>query len=259
MNAPYEFGVSGFLAPTNTRIYLETDHGVSRENWIGYFIQEKMDVFDAFAPVLDDISVIRTKRWAIFKLPDGKWISAGGDKVLYYGEMVKVVCDRDCDFCWGDESILPGFDGYRETEYFSFEKEKDYAPIFIELDEEVRLMPEEIAVFLNVECVGASVVQDTLVQINAYVLGDTTGNEIEIEMYYGDRAPIRTISEFAVLDPYTRERTRKKLDFSKRQNVYYINLDIDSEQMVPAVTSMGQNFPQSIQSKYNDFLFIASG
>ncbi len=239
----YPLECSGFLAPTNTRIYLEENNVNNPENWIGYFLEEEMEVFNAFDPVIDHLTEIRTERWAMYKLPDGSWLQSDKEKTLHYGEMVRVVCDQDCDFIWGDDNIVPSDDGYKETKYYDFEKEEDYASIFVELESEGRSMPEEVAVFLNGECCGASVVDDSLVQINAYVLSDTTGNDIEIELYYGDRAPCKTVKDYAVIDPVTRKLEGSRLNFSDRQSYYYINLGMDTEEMIPAETAMDQNYP----------------
>ncbi len=241
----YNLTKSGFRAPVDTRIYLETnDNGLSRENWIGYFIQEKMDALDALAPVLDDISQIRTERWAMYKGPTGYWFGNCGEdgNVLCYGEMVKVQCVRECNFRWGGDNIIPAIDDFRNTEYYSFDREADYAALYVELDNTERSIPDEVAVFLNGECRGASVVRDSIVQINAYVLSDTTGNDIEIALYYGDRAPSRLIQSYAVLDPNTMKLIGTKLNIDDN-GVYFVSLDMDAEEIIPATTAMDQNFP----------------
>ncbi len=241
MNANYDLEASGFLAPSNTRIYLETNHGTPKWNWIGYFIPERMDVMDAFESVLDDITEVRTERWSTTKMHDGTWSGEGKKRVLRYGEAVKVYCVNDCDFCWGDNNIVPGDDDFKETKHYVYAKDADYASVLVELDENQSL-PKEVAVFLDGECKGASVVEDSLVQINAYVLDDTTGSDIEIELYYGDRTPGKTHKEFAVRDVATGKITGNRLHITGN-GTYYVSLDIDPEEIVPAVTVMEQNYP----------------
>ena len=162
-------------------------------------------------------------------------------RVLRYGEAVKVLCTDDCDFSWGDNNIVPSDDGFKSTTYFSFPKEEDYASVLVELDESQSL-PKEIAVFIDGECKGASVVEDSLVQINAYVLSDTTGKDIELELYYGDRAPNRTHKEFAVRDMTTGKVTGNRLRITDN-GTYHVSLDVDPEEMIPAITAIEQNYP----------------
>ncbi len=212
---PFELTTSGYLAPNDTRIELRTEpSGKPKENWIGYFLRDEMEVLHAFQSVLDSISVIRTERWAIFRHPDG-WLQAGNPKTLHYGEMVKVVCEHDCDFIWGGGDIRPCEDGYRTPEFYSFVREEEYLSMFVELPNEDP-MPQEVALFLNGECRGASVVQDTLVQINAYVRADTTHNDLDIELHYADRDPVG----YTVQNPFVDNHPYKRL--------YYIDLERNS-------------------------------
>ncbi len=248
MNASYILEASGFLAPSNTTISLETNDNEPKWNWIGYFIPEDMGVLDAFDSVLDNISRINTERWAIVKDKYGNWVPFGTSttptvkRVLRYGEAVKVYCETACEFCWGDDNIVPSDDGFKSTEYYTFSTDEDYATVIVEVEAAERSMPQEIAVFLNGECRGASVVQDTLVQINAYVVNDTTGNDIEIELYYGDRSPAKTYKDYAVLDFNTRKLTGSRLNI-KDNGVYYIDLGMDAEEIIPVETVMEQNYP----------------
>ncbi len=213
---PFEFTTSGYLAPTDTRIELRTESsGKPKENWIGYFLRDEMEVLHAFGPVLDSISVIRTERWSLFRNPSGGWLQAGSPKTLHYGEMVKVVCEHDCDFIWGDGDILPCKDGYCAPKFYSFVREEEYASMFVELQHEDP-MPREIALFLDGVCRGASVVQDTLVQINAYVLEDTTLSDLDIELFYQDRESVK----HALQTPFVDNHPYKRL--------YYIDLKRNS-------------------------------
>ena len=78
-----------------------------------------------------------------------------------------VGCLDDCSFTWG-----PGFqeDPYTksETSIFSYLEKSDYMAIFVDSTEAVAGI-DEIGVFLDDECLGASVVEEFPVFIPAYI------------------------------------------------------------------------------------------
>ena len=190
--------------------------GNNQENWIGYFLLETQHIYDAFAEQLDNLTEIRAQHWAVKKgsgWPDVPYTISSGDMII-------VKCERDIpEFSWNFEEahekyIVPG------SQDFTFEEEADYIPVFISLDPED--LPSEIGAYVDGECKGATVVQDTSTQICAYIL-ENQGQNLEFEFSYGSRGLNKQIKEYVIYEPETSKTVRGTIQIDNSRDCYYVS------------------------------------
>jgi hypothetical protein len=247
MHESFDLDVTGFLEPSLTTIELSAgSQPEGRVNWVGYFPEVSMNPLDAFEAVLDKINKIQTRDFTLVKTEFG-WIGTGW--TLNYGDLVVVNCTEDCSFYWGEQGggSVPKKER-SSSEGFSFDEEADYIPVFVELDPEALDNPTEIGIFVDNECKGAEVIEDSLVQICAYVLNDSMAfdpGSVEFELYYGSRSENMLIDTYFIKENINEAGNIEKLDFSRTQNSYYLISLKESDNNVPGVikTSLAQNYP----------------
>ena len=225
--------VFGERCSENTTFYLA---GEEEENWIGYFLLETQHVYDAFAGQLDNLTEIRAQHWAVKKgngWPDVPYTLSPGDMII-------VKCERDIpEFSWNFEEarekyIVSG------SQDFTFEEEADYIPVFISLDPED--LPSEIGAFVDGECKGATVVQDTSAQICTYIL-ENQGQNLTFEFSYGSRGQNKRIDEYIIYDPETSKKEKGCIQIDTRRDCYYVSFK-GNQNETPAVTSIEiTNYP----------------
>lgn len=230
----YVLEVSGQLADSNTPIPLL---GEGQENWIGYFLEKSMDAKIAFAGVWDNLYKIKTQYWSMARIEGtNTWIS-GLDTTLEYGDMVVVHAYDDCTLIWNDgEPQNPK--EKRTSENFDFTEEPDYVPIYVAVDPEDDV--QEIGVLIDGVCKGAAVVQSEVVDINAYIVGNT--GEVEFVKYYGDRSPLQTLSEYVVFNPQSGQNELGKIELSQDPNYYFVSFREDDANDIPPAFNI-VNFP----------------
>ncbi|MDO9577346.1 MAG: FlgD immunoglobulin-like domain containing protein [Candidatus Cloacimonadales bacterium] len=216
MDSENSIYVSGFrcVEITTFDLYAEAPVG----NWIGYFVDKTQHVYDAFGDYLDVITSIQHQEWSVKRTGENTWPDVG--YTLSPGDMVVVECEEDIeDFCWVRESEAERFI-VQEPQSFSYTEEADYIPIYIDLDPEN--MPDEIGVLLDGECKGATVVQDTLANICAYITG-SQGGTLEFEFSYGSRGVNTNYKEYLVYEPETGYRKMTTIDLKEKQDHYYVS------------------------------------
>ncbi|MCD6176615.1 MAG: T9SS type A sorting domain-containing protein, partial [Candidatus Cloacimonetes bacterium] len=207
-----EFDISGFRCDEHTTFPILA--GIPSGNWIGYFLGNSQHVYDAFAGHLDNIYKIQTQHWSVRSpWPDVPY-------TLNPGDMVIVWCQHDIlNFSWIDDVPSEPFN-IEESQSFSYTEEADYIPIYIDLDPAD--MPNEIGVMLDGECKGATVVQDTLANICAYITG-SQGGTLEFEFSYGSRGVNTNYKEYLVYEPETGYRETTTIDLKDKQDYYYVS------------------------------------
>lgn len=218
-----------FIEIMGTRVAPETylTVGTYGENWLGYFLPYPCHVEDAFRKCWDKIKIIKTQNWSMVRLAQGQdFISMPKDPYLYDGDMVVVEMFENATFQW-DESTIPILLAPPSTlQYFSYDEEIDYVPIVVEL--EANDPAEEIGVFVNGECQGASVVSGNTTTINAYILDDTSNGEpIEIVKYNSTKGDTRLESHqnYYVYNPQTGTSTKSTLQKNSAWSFYYLPLE----------------------------------
>jgi hypothetical protein len=194
-------------------------------NWIGYFLPYTMRVGDAFASIWDNISEIRHQDWAIAN-PSGNQPPVPDyilNFTLSYGDMVIVKVFDACTLYWPSNSNPEIPLSAPETQYFSYEEKADYTPFYVEMNPDS--LPVEIAVYEDTTCVGASVVQDSIVEINGY-LTDSLGYNPEISFisHYGLKAAGKTVKKYSVYNFKTNRMESRIIHSKEKADYYYISL-----------------------------------
>ena len=246
MNDDAELDVPGFKVNDNTEIVL---NGNNVENWVGYWLDETQHVSDAFAQYWNggNIVYIQHQFWSAARR-NGVWyyrmqIEHGSlqPPTLSYGDMVVVKCNTTInDFGWVDSGIQVDKTIFTKPEYFTYEEQADYVPLFIELDKEN--MPQEIGAFVDGVCIGAVVVEDTLTQINAYATSAPPGN-IELELYYGGRSENKHLSTYNCVTFSQPNTILTKLSTTNNDDAWFVNLREDSEMIPGIVEFSASNYP----------------
>lgn len=225
--------VFGERCSENTTFYLA---GEEEENWIGYFLLETQHVYDAFAGQLDNLTEIKAQHWAVKKgngWPDVPY-------TLSCGDMIIVKCERNIpEFSWNFEEtrekyIVSG------SQDFTFEEEVDYIPVFIELDPND--LPSEIGAYVEGECKGATVVQDTSAQICTYIL-ENQGQNLTFEFSYGSREQNKRIEKYIIYDPETSKTEKGSIQIDTHKDCYYVSFK-GNQNETPALISIEiTNYP----------------
>ena len=243
MNEAAALKITGFLENPYQTINLEG----GEENWIGYFLEESMEPLDALEAVLDKIDMIQTRNFTLVKTIFG-WIGTN-EWTINYGDLVIVNCTEDCSFYWGKEGGGSVPKNTRSSSSgFSYNEESDYIPVFVELDPEALGNPTEIGIFVENECKGAAVIEDSLVQISAYVLNDSMvfdPGSVELQLYYGSRSENVLIDSYSIKENPDDAGKIEKLDFAKTQNRFYLISLNEPGNNVPGIikTTLKQNYP----------------
>ena len=230
-----QFTVTGQRCPAETTFPLFSNN---QENWIGYFLEETQHIYDAFADQLANITGLRAQHWAIKKPPNGIWPDV--PYTISPGDMVIVYCEREIPaFSWSFEEsrekyVIP------KSQDFTYEEEADYIPVFIELDPND--LPSEIGAYVEGECKGATVVQDTTAQICAYIL-ENQGEDLEFEFSYGSREQNKQIKEYGICEPETSKTVKGTIQIDKNKDCYYVSFK-DGQNNTPVTAKIEiANFP----------------
>lgn len=162
-------------------------------NWMGYFLPQEQDVFDALgATTLSLINRIEHQEYWCEKrqgtIPYGPtggthgqteswyWMCEKQQTNIKYGEMIKLQSDNDTVsghelIQWQNPGNFPREKMRPDPEHFSYSETPAYTPIVIELD--YTSNPDEIGAFVNDTCRGATTVlsEDSVVYMRAYLDG----------------------------------------------------------------------------------------
>ena len=219
----YDINIYGTILPANTTMYL---HGGGVENWIGYYPTVSQRPSVAFAQIWDDnLYQIKAEDWTMYK--HGEWQGTNMRYTLNYGEMYIVKLLDDCPaFQWNyTGGVDPGTRD--EAEHFTYEEEADYIPIFVDFEEGEE--PLEIGVKVDGECKGAAKVEDSSVQINAYIF-EGQGEEVEFEMFYGRSKPEITHKDYLVYNPVTDMKEKRKIKAGDYRDFYLVSFIEEEEE-----------------------------
>jgi hypothetical protein len=170
----------------------------NKENWIGYWLYQEQDIFDALGSTADDLNLIKHQDWTCVKTydhfgPDGTstiepfWQCDYRPPVIKYGEMVILKGENDIlGFQWNLFGNPPSSREDLSPEYYSYQEQEDYKPVTIELDSGDH--PQEIGAFAGDSCIGATALaaDDTMTVIRAYVENDN--DTITFQKYYGTKS-----------------------------------------------------------------------
>ncbi len=216
----------GYQTPYNTVVNVPEPN---TENWIGYFIPETQTPQIAFGSFLDELYSIKTKNWSMDRVKPKRgaaWIISP-NMTLSYGEMVVVKkfaaqpgYPEIDNFVWQRIGFQQQSDR-QETEYFSYAKELDYTPVYIQLD--ALSTAKEIAVMVDDECYGAAVVDNDLVMIQAYISTIPDGADIQLVAWDGAKFQAAPLS-YNVYDSYSNQFVPRANLVKQDTDFYYVRL-----------------------------------
>ena len=226
--------LEGKVENPNALIELKQD----KENWVGYFLHEKQDIFDALADFKDQLYIIKHKDYFCyygdandFGGPPSPgqaywWICDTWHHNIDYGEMVVLVPYEDVNdpmFQWNFSGNPPGAGTDEETEHYSYEETPDYSAFIIELDSTEN--PVEMGAFVNDSCIGACTLtpEDTLVIIRGY-LGIQPGDSVVFEEYFGTKSTNKNrINDYYVLNQQTKIHERRTIKTGENKPMYFVS------------------------------------
>ncbi len=244
MNAAATLEVSGFKLADNTTVSL---YGNGLENWLGYWLDDTQHVSDAFSGYWngDNIYYIQHQFWtAAYR--NGEWVyKMVGERepTISYGEMVIIKCQNTINsFQWDNSTPPEERTVYSEPQYYSYDEQASYTAVFVELDEND--LPVEIGAFVDDVCIGASVVNDDLCQINAYTDSAPAG-DIELELYYGSRSEMQKqrISNYNCSTLHS-QQVQQQIHTGYRTDAWFVSLREGSSNLLPALNEVTlTNYP----------------
>lgn len=200
----------------------EDDH----ENWVGYFLRETQDPFQALSDVMPALKSISGQEWAAVNIGTQYhpyWISSP-PMPLEYGDMLVLRCFYNTSFSWSmPQSGIAG-DHLTEPKQFQYEELADYTGFFIEID--TANSPLEIGAYAGDSCIGACVVKpgDTLVLVRGYT-GDNGGDSITFQPWYGTKSTQQqSIDEYFVYNVEKQSREKRCILTGEKKDFYLISL-----------------------------------
>jgi hypothetical protein len=247
---------------------------------VGYYLRESQSIFDAIPPtILENISCIKTQDWFSSNVSylntqgiygKSTWLQTSditGEITLRYGTAVEIVYvgEEDATFTWGATGV--GTDPYtvQTPTVFSYTEQQGYLPLIIEMDldeYDEGNKPIEIAVFIDDDCKGASVVKDNMVLLKAYVVDDPSdiGEELTFQLVFDYKGAKSKIEDYAVMDPIQKRFITKKLTVNPKDDFAYISFNKDdiANGAIPAITTLKGNYPNPFNPETTICYDIAS-
>lgn len=210
------------------------------DNWIGYFLYEEQNVFDALADIEPDIYHIMAQDFVCYRYhypisedcnskstndyPPGTWICDNTPNIKF-GDMIIVKPDRDIsNFQWNFAGNPPSTFNRPDVVYYSFDEKASYSTFVMELDTTTD-NPQEIGAFVNDTCVGAcSVVeQDSVVVLKAY-LSQQPGDSVVFEEHYVSKSTNNyRISDYYVLNPDNKIKEKRVIKTGEDRDIFIIS------------------------------------
>ncbi len=220
-----------------------------KDNWIGYYLYEEQNVFDALADIEDQVYHIIGQDFNCYRYnypvsnfceskstkdySPGTWICNNRPANIKYGEMIKVSADNIStitDFQWNYSGNPPSNAIIPSPVYFEYEEKASLKTFVVELDT-TTTNPDEIGAFINDTCIGASTVneQDSVIVITAYMEGDEDA-DVTFQEYSSAKSTTSIIADYFVFNNETRKKDRRIIKTDEDQDVYIISFrDIRKE------------------------------
>jgi len=210
------------------------------ENWIGYFLEETQDPFDALGGqewVDENLTMIKTQYWTMIKecnQGNCRWRITGSETPFEYGDMVILITDEEeaIPFQWISSAQIPLSIIIPQPEYFSYEEKADYIPFFVEFDSTSDI--QEIAIIAEGEYKGAAVrvEGDTIVELNAYLEGTPPGTPLEFETWNGFKAS-NVKDNYLVFNHQLQTNVKCQIYAGENRQYYVISLREGEEFNIP--------------------------
>jgi hypothetical protein len=204
-----------------------------KTNWVGYFLVQEQDVFDALGSFADSLNLIKHQDWTCVRgLPTGPepnpesfWVCDKSVHNVKYADMLMLKGSRsDLVFQWSINGQIPGDEnGTQNPDYYTYQEQPNYTPLVIELDSADN--PLEVAAFVNDSCIGATVVEqgDSIVAMRAYMQGNAA-DSLTFEKYYGNKSTARQrINSYYVWDSQRQVNEKRTVRVGERKDRYFVS------------------------------------
>jgi hypothetical protein len=225
------------------------------DNWIGYFVPYTQKVSDAFSELvpgserttyLDHVYSIKTQTWGTSRTDyqyGSPWLIDPKQYTLSEGEMLdlRLLPDAPEEMYWNTFST-PTESVVRETPTaFSYEEKLDYTPVFVEFDPDD--LPDEVGLYVDGQCLGAAVVDSTLVEVNLYPEPAKESGELCVMFYYEGKGK-QAAPGWRLYDPARLVFAAQPLRMADLGDYAYLSYRRkEGDSLLPLATSLQQNYP----------------
>ena len=204
-------------------------------NWVGYFIEDAQMPLDAIPEViLQHLTRIQAQYWAMFRPNTAvAWRYKGRVMPIQYGDMVIIDVDEQCTLVWNQPDQAAEEMDLLVPEYFAYEEQANYLPLFVEMDAESDI--QEIAVLANGMVMGAAVREpgDTLIQVSAYLGGVPEGTPLSFETWSGYKSAPVAPGSYAVFDPVDNKYISRTLYKGENAPYHAVSLKAGANAVAP--------------------------
>jgi hypothetical protein len=268
--------VNGFKADPDTTpiswvIEYERDGQMQPfQNMIGYFLQSTHPAglaLSRYLPggktikYLDYVHTIKTQTWSTYRIQEemgSPWVINPDTYTFSEGDMVELVLIAKApeEMYWN--TGLPSTPPVVRTRASAFDYVEllDYTSLIVEFDPED--LPDEVGVFVNGECIGASVVDSTVVDICMYLDGAKSAGEMELVFHYDSKGK-KPAKNWKVYNPDSMVFEESPLNLGKIDRFAYISFSRKvGDSPVPLVTSLHQNYPNPFNPTTNISFVLGS-
>ncbi len=173
---------------------------------------------------------------------------------VQYGDMIVVETENPASFIWDEGFVSTGggnvvttvfnnIEADTDLNYFDYTEQADYNTFVFEFAPDD--IPQEIAVYANGECIGASVVHGQDAAVFAYVTDDLYDANIDIVKWYGEREEVFS-ENLQVYDAEQKKYMEKDIRLSpehQRVRISYVEHDYKEEEAPEAYSFTGKNYP----------------
>ncbi|RLD86948.1 MAG: hypothetical protein DRJ09_11110 [Bacteroidetes bacterium] len=240
-----------------------------KENWIGYWLYEEQNVFEALGSYVDNIYLIQHQDYTCYRYhypvpascgtksttdyPPGTWI-CDGKPTINYSDMiiVKPVVDID-DFTWSSSYTSSQSEERPESTYYTYDEKANYSTMVIELDT-TQQNPVEVGAFVNDSCVGSTSVltNDSVVVLRAYLDGQPE-DSVMFEQHYASRSvENQKIENYYVLDIHNFAAQKRTVKVGEKKDVYLVSFrKHKTDEKRPDVKGVFNVFPNPVSNTLN--------
>lgn len=227
--------MTGTVEPPGTYIDLYPNS----HNWVGYFLYQEQDIFDALGLVTNYLLQIESGNgWSCtyqgpYRDPgSSQIITEGWDctdefHTIDYGEMVELTTEYNVpsgyNFVWQLNGQPVDGQPRDATEHFTYTETADYTPVYVLLDSTAN--PSELATYVNDSCVGGCIVLpgDTMVGILAYLDGQAA-DSITFEEWYNTKSTARRkINSYSVYNPNKEQYEQRSILLGENREYYKVS------------------------------------
>ena len=173
-----------------------------KENWIGYWLYQEQNIFEALGNNSQKVSVIKHQDWACIKslFSKNNWYCDQRVTNVQYGDMVILAGDKNIyNFQWHLPEKKAIQNNCNKKYHFVFEPTKNYTPILVELNRTGYF--GEIGVFDGDKCVGVASVypSDSIIVVRSYFRFGHSG-KLSFRIFDSSRMTEKTFNKYYKYD-----------------------------------------------------------